>query len=99
MIKRLAVKFADAFAMPRSAGEQQGGAGRRVRAENRKHVALIVRRQVKETVPCDQTRKSLCQCQRAHVGDEPALAWQAAAAGRNEARRRVDPRDLITLSD
>ena len=51
VIQRLAAEGADRFAMPRAAGEHQGGVRGGMFSEDGEHPALILRTKVKEAVP------------------------------------------------
>src|SRR6185437_13598260 len=87
MIKRVAMEFADALAVPWSAGEQQRRAQRGVIEKNRKHPSLIVIGQMEKTVPGDETIKAAAERQRTHILDLPLLRGKAAPADRNHRRR------------
>lgn len=51
VVKRFALKFADGFAVHGAAGEHQGSVRSGVSFEQREHLRLIFRAEVKEAVP------------------------------------------------
>jgi hypothetical protein len=48
--------------------------------EDSKHRPLVVRPQVEEAVPCENAVETLSQPQAPHVGHEPSMEGEAAAA-------------------
>jgi len=98
MVERFAAERPHCHAVARPAGEHQSGMRRRVRAEDRKHPALIVPRQMKETVPREQAVERLPEGQRAHVGDVPSASRKTRPAEIDHRGRRVDAVNLIARS-
>src|SRR5262245_66499626 len=78
MIERLAAIAADGLPMARPAGEHQRRPGRGVRAEDRKHPALIIAGEMEEAVPRKNAVEAPVEGQRAHVRDHPAMTREAA---------------------
>ena len=79
MIQRLASKTPDRLPMRGTAGEHQRRFGRCVLAKHRKHPALVVVAEVKETVPRQDAGKLPLQGKLAHIGDDPFLLRENAA--------------------
>jgi hypothetical protein len=52
-----------------------------MRAKHRKHVALVVMAEVKETVPRQDAGKLPRQGKLAHIGDDPFLRGKMPPAG------------------
>ena len=90
MVKRLAVKRADRLAVARTAGEHQRGARGCVRAEHRKHRALILHAQVEEAVPREHSVEAAAEVERAHVRHGPALLRKTRHAQVDHRGRGVD---------
>jgi hypothetical protein len=63
-----------------AAGEHQRRARRRVLAKYRKHPALVVGAEVKETVPREDAGKLPPQGKLAHIGNDPLLLRETAPA-------------------
>jgi hypothetical protein len=66
-------------------------------AENRKHLALVVRAQVEKTVPREHAVKAPIQRQVPHVRNYPVLAWELGFADADEVFGRVHPRHIISV--
>jgi len=89
MIQRLASKTSDRLPMREAACEHQRRLGRRVRAKHRKHPALVVVAEVKETVPRKDAEKRPPQGELAHIGDDPFLLWKMLSTDVDHGRGRV----------
>src|SRR2546423_15623052 len=90
MIQRLACKTPDRLAMRGTAGEHQRRLGRRMRAKHRKHVALIVMTEMKETVPRQDAGEIPLQGKPAHVGDDQFVCRKMSPTGIDHGRRSID---------
>ena len=73
VIKRFTLESAQCNAMGRSAGKHQCSAWLGMGLENREHSPLILRRQVKETVPRQNASVTLIKRQLAHIGNTPIV--------------------------
>ena len=73
VIKRFTLEAAQRNAMGRPAGKHQCGTRLGMNLENREHSTLILRRQVKETVPRQNACVTLIKRQLAHVGNMPIV--------------------------
>ena len=101
MIQRLASKIPDRLPMRGAACEHQRRLGRRVLAKNRKHLALVVVAEVKETVPRKDTGNVRCKasrrmsagaCPRRSIpASENAFDRHRSSPGTNPRQRRDDP--------
>ena len=96
MIERLAMKGANGFAMAWSACKQEGRGRRGVLSEDREHPALILRSEMKETVPGKETIKSPAESKRSHIGHEPAAVRKSPLADLDHRRRGIDARQRIS---
>jgi hypothetical protein len=61
-----------------------------MRGKPRKHLALIVRAQMKETIPCQDAIKTSVERQLTHVHYKPFGIRKACATDLNHGRRRID---------
>src|SRR5437588_7559760 len=99
MIQRLASKIPDRLPMRGAACEHQRRLGRRVLAKNRKHLALVVVAEVKETVPRKNAGKRALQGKPAHVRDDPFLLRKMLSTDIDHRRGRIHANDGMTQSD
>src|SRR5262245_10256493 len=99
VIERLAMEGANGFAMAGPTRKQQCRRRRGVLAENREHPALMLRSEMKETVPGEETVKSLAEGERSHIRHKPARARKSPLADLNHRRRGIDTRQRIASSD
>ena len=64
--------------------------------EDRKHLALIVRLQVKKTVLGQNPAVALIELQFTHIGYTPIVLREMLFADRNERRGRIDAGDPVS---
>ena len=94
MIQRLACKTPDRLAMRRAACEHQRGVRRRMLAKHRKHPALVIVAEVKETVPrqdagkLSAARQARAYRRRSIPASENARGRRRSWPGTNPRRRR-----------
>lgn len=93
VVEGLSVESSHGFSVRRSAGKHESGAGRGMFAEDGKHGALVVVREVKEAVPCEQTIKETPQRKSAHVYELRFLMGEIVPEEVNHLRRSVDAGD------
>ena len=91
MVQRLAPKTSDRLPMGGAACEHQRRVRRCVLAKHRKHSALVVVAEVKETVPREDAGKRPLQGKLAHIGHDPFLIRENAATDVDHGRGRVTP--------
>ena len=96
MIQRLACKASDRLPMRGTAGEHQRRLRRRMRAKHRKHPALVVMAEVKETVPrqdagkLSAARQACAYRRRSIPAPENAAGRHRSWPGTNRRQRRDD---------
>src|SRR5437660_11828145 len=99
MIKRLASKTPDRLPMPQAACEHQ----RRVRCcvlpKHRKHPALVVVAEMKETVQRKDTGKRALKGKLPHVRDDPFLLRKILSTDIDNRREQFTANDGMTNSD
>jgi len=99
VIERFAMKGANGFAMAWPACKQECRGRRGVLSEDREHPALILRSEMKETVPSEETVKSLAESERSHIGHKPAGVLKSPLADLDHRRRGIDARQRISTID
>src|SRR5262245_52490561 len=99
VIERLAMEGANGFAVAGPTRKQQCRRRRGVLAENREHPPLMLRSEMKETVPGEETVKSLAEGERSHIRHQPARARKTPLADLNHCRRGIDARQRISSID
>lgn len=99
MIKWLALKGTDCFALHWPGSEHQGRTFIGMLAEDTEHPALILGTQVKKAVPGNQPIETAAEGQFAHIGNHPELFRKAAAAKFDQRQRCIDAREVITVGD
>src|SRR6266849_5090905 len=67
--------------------------------ENRKHLPLVLRAQVKEAVPGKKSVKNIVQANRPHVCDLPLLRREMFLGNSDEFRRRIHAGDVAPILD
>jgi hypothetical protein len=91
VIERVASIAADTLAVRWACVEHQCGSAGGMRRKHCEHLALIVRLEVKETVPGEQTVEGSAERQRAHIGDDPILLGKASSTKRDQCWRGINP--------
>jgi hypothetical protein len=99
VIERLAMKGANGFAMAWPTRKQECCGWRGVLSEDREHPALILRSEMKETVPSEETIKSLAESKRSHINHKPAGVRKSPLADLDHRRRGIDARQRISTID
>ena len=93
MIQRLAFKTSDRLSVRGTDCKHQSCARRDVLPKNRKHLPLVVRAQVEETVPRNDPVEWPSKRERAHVGHDPFVRRETIPAEIDQGGRRVHPGD------
>lgn len=99
MIKRFTLEAAQRNAMGRPAGKHQSSTRLGMGLENREHSTLILRRQVKETVPRQNASVTLFKRQLAHVGNMPIVLRKTLPAQGDHRRGRINARHSVSRAD
>jgi hypothetical protein len=99
VIQRLAFKTSDRLSVCGTACKHQSCARRGVLPKNRKHLPLVVRAQVEETVPRNDPVEWPSERERAHVGHDPFVRRETIPAEIDQGGRRVHPGDVVSGFD
>ncbi|EJM49688.1 hypothetical protein PMI26_00189 [Pseudomonas sp. GM33] len=99
MIKRFTLEAAQRNAMGRSTGKHQSGTRLGMGLENREHSTLILRRQMKETVPRQNASETLFKRQLAHVGHMPIVLRKTLPTQGDHRHGRINARHSVSRAD
>jgi hypothetical protein len=99
VIKRFTFEAAQRNAMGRPAGKHQCSTRLSMSLENREHSTLILRRQVKETVPRQNARVTPIKRQVAHVGHMPILLRETLLTQGDHRHGRINATYGVSRAD
>jgi hypothetical protein len=99
MVELFAAELPYRFAVRPATGEDQRGPGGGVGVENRKHGPLVVRRQMKQAIPGQDSVETAAECKAAHVSAVPGVIREFLAAHGCHGGRRVDSGEACAVAD
>ncbi|PBJ04799.1 hypothetical protein BSF40_36000 [Pseudomonas sp. ACN5] len=99
MIKRFTLEAAQRNAMGRPTGKHQRSTRLGMGLENREHSTLILRRQMKETVPRQNASETLFKRQLAHVGHMPIVLRKTLPTQGDHRHGRIDASHSVSRAD